>query len=185
MINPIYRHGPSLLPHDCHRIRLAQRLFDHWIGVFYFHAIYRFNKQFIFHDLGYNTSRSSDPYISYYQSKNLYLIGLFPIPMNSIRPINDILEEPLGLLIWSMGWLFCSCYARLPLHTARTKTLVDHSCSSSYFISKFLFINLFKIYVIWIKWGKDQMDYLQKLLVEDLGDLSSFRKRIIYLKEHL
>ncbi|KAJ6965616.1 hypothetical protein NC652_003488 [Populus alba x Populus x berolinensis] len=30
------------------------------------------------------------------ERKNLYLTGLFPIPMNSIRPVNDALEESFG-----------------------------------------------------------------------------------------
>lgn len=43
------------------------------------------------------------------ERKNLYLTGLLPIPMNSIGPRNDTLEESflLGLPI-SIGWLFRS-----------------------------------------------------------------------------
>ncbi|KAL2924412.1 Protein Ycf2 [Bienertia sinuspersici] len=57
-----------------------------------------FNKQSIFHDQGCSTLCGSGPYISYYQSKygrkkNLYLIGLLPIPMNSIGSRNDTLEK--------------------------------------------------------------------------------------------
>lgn len=43
------------------------------------------------------------------ERKNIYLTGLLPIPMNSIGPRNDTLEESflLGLPI-SIGWLFRS-----------------------------------------------------------------------------
>ncbi|KAL2900734.1 Protein Ycf2 [Bienertia sinuspersici] len=63
-----------------------------------------FNKQSIFHDQGCSTLCGSGPYISItsrnmVERKNLYLIGLLPIPMNSIGSRNDTLEKSFGLPI--------------------------------------------------------------------------------------
>lgn len=52
----------------------------------------------IFYDQEYITICSSDPFISYQQSKekNLYLMRLLFISTNFIESINDTLEESFG-----------------------------------------------------------------------------------------